>query len=189
MEKELISAENANEISEKATKKPGAPMKYKTAKSLERAIEKYFRSISATVPMAGIDGREILNDNGEPIMKVEYLIPPSVVSMCLYLGIDKRTWANYSNPALHPEFAEVTARAMLRHEAYLVEQSIVREKSVSGILFNLENNYGYKQKKEVELGEATRSTLEAEPVSLREKLLAIAAASADIGVVPEDAGE
>ena len=55
MEKELISAENAYEISQKTRKKPGAPMKYKTAKALERAIEKYFRSISATVPMAGID--------------------------------------------------------------------------------------------------------------------------------------
>ena len=154
MEKELISAENAYEISQKTRKKPGAPRKYKTAKALERAIEKYFRSISATVPMAGIDGREILNDEGEPVMKVEYLIPPSVVSMCLYLGIDKRTWANYCDAKKHPEFAEVTSRAMMRHEAYLVEQSIVREKSVSGILFNLENNYGYRQKAEVALSQA-----------------------------------
>ncbi len=173
----------------KVKNKIGAPRKYKTAKALGRAIEKYFRSISCVVPVIGADGMPMVNRDGEAVEKVTYMIPPSVVSMCLYLGIDKRTWANYCDVKKHPEFAEVTSRAMMRHEAYLVEQSIVREKSVSGILFNLQNNYGYRQKAEVELGEATREAMGAEPISVREKLMAIAAASADIGEVPEDAGE
>ena len=141
------------------------------------------------MPVVGADGEQVINADGEGVVKVQYAVPPSVVSMCLYLGIDKRTWANYCDAKKHPEFAEVTSRAMMRHEAYLVEQSILREKSVSGILFNLENNYGYRQKKEVELGEATREVMGTEPISLREKLMAIAAASADIGEMPEDAGE
>lgn len=131
----------------------GRPMKYKTAKALERAIEKYFRSISCVVPVVGADGEQVINADGEGVVKVQYAVPPSVVSMCLYLGIDKRTWANYCDAKKHPGFAEVTSRAMMRHEAYLVEQSILREKGVHGILFNLENNYGYRQKAEVALSQ------------------------------------
>ncbi len=166
----------------------GRPKKY-TKKTLEDAIEAYFRSISCVVPVVGADGEQVINADGEGVVKVQYAVPPSVVSMCLYLGIDKRTWANYCDAKKHPEFAEVTSRAMMRHEAYLVEQSILREKGVHGILFNLENNYGYRQKAEVELGEATRGVMGAESVSLREKMALIAAAGKAIGEVQVDEGE
>ena len=43
-----------------------------------------------------------------------------------------------------------------------------------GIIFNLQNNYGWRQKQEVELGEQTRKSAAAENLSLQEKLAVIA---------------
>ena len=164
----------------------GAPQKYKTAAALRRAVDKYFRSISATVEVASLTGEPVLNEDGKPVKKTEYIVPPTEPGLCLFLGITTRTWRNYANPKLHPEFEAVTDEVKTRFEAYLVEQSLTREKGVQGVIFNLTNNYGYKQKTEIELGEDTRKAVASEPISLREKLLAIQAAKEALGEVPEE---
>lgn len=123
----------------------GRPRKYKTKKSLETAIEGYFNSISRTVPVLGRGDRPVRNDAGEEMYATEYLRPPTVSGMCLFLGIERSTWQNYCDRKLHPEFAEVTEIAKGRIEAYLEEELVTRDK-VQGIMFNLQNNYGWKQK-------------------------------------------
>lgn len=165
--------------------KAGMPRKYDSAKKLDAAIERYFNSITRKVPVVDENGQAVRNAAGEEVMRVEYITPPSVISMCLYLGINKRTWANYCDAGKHPEFAAVTERASMRHEAYLVEESIRREKSVQGILFNLQNNYGYRQKAEVEVGEETRRVA-ADAMSMREKMALICRTAAEIGDVDAD---
>ena len=123
---------------------PGRPRKYKTKKALETAIDGYFNSISRTVPV--ICGREQAeNDDGEPMYQTQYLRPPTISGMCLYLGIERSTWQNYCDRKLHPEFAEITAMARGRIEAYLEEELVTRDK-VQGIMFNLQNNYGWRNK-------------------------------------------
>ena len=156
--------------------KTGRPKKY-TKKTLEAAIERYFRSISRTVPATEASGKEIYNDDGEAILLTQYVRPPSISSLCLYLGIDRSTWGNYCDAELHPEFRAVTSQTKARIEAYLEEQLLTREKSVQGIIFNLQNNYGWRQKQEVELGEQTRKSAAAENLSLQEKLAVIAQAA------------
>lgn len=166
-------------VREEKTKKdhPGAPKKYKTARSLANAVNKYFRSISVHVPMADLKGDPIMNDDGEPVIKTEYVIPPQIPAMCLALGITDRTWRRYCDHDLHPEFEDVTEEAMLRFKAYLVEQSLTREKSLQGILFNLEVNHGCSRRHEIELGEKTRAVLPKTEMSVEEKLAVIAAAA------------
>ena len=44
-------------------------------------------------------------------------------------------------------------------EAYLEQELLTREKSVQGLIFNLQNNFGWKQKQEVELGRDTRESM------------------------------
>ena len=136
----------------------GRPKKY-TKKGLREAIERYFRSISRTIPARDDTGGIIRNDDDEEIKVVQFVVPPSVTGMCLYLGIDRSTWQNYADAALHPELAGICQGARTRIEAYLEQELLTREKGVQGIIFNLQNNYGWKQKQEVELGKDTRESM------------------------------
>lgn len=146
------------------------PKKY-TKKTLEEAIDLYFRSISGLREARNGIGAPILDDDGEPIMVRVYAVPPTVSGLCLYLGIDRSTWQNYLNREANPDMAGVAEYARARIEAYLEEQLLVREKSVQGIIFNLQNNYGWKNKTEVEFGAETRKT--AAGMSLSEKMAAV----------------
>lgn len=155
---------------EKTKKGAGRPKKY-AAKSFERAVERYFNSIRRTVPARDEGGTVLKNDLGEELMVTQYVVPPTVTGLCLALGIDRGTWQNYADGGKNPEMAAVCRGAKLRMEAYLEEELLTRNK-VDGIKFNLENNYGWKRKQEVELGQATRATV-AKTVSYREKLAAL----------------
>jgi len=144
----------------------GRPKKY-TRKSLEKAVKEYFNSISFTQKAVDQFGEEICNDAGDPITYREFIRPPSISALCLYLKIEKRTWANYAED---PDMSPVVERTKAQVEAYLEEQLTIREKGVQGIIFNLQNNYGWKNKQEVELGEKTRKDMNVRSMSLAEKL-------------------
>lgn len=155
----------------------GRPRKY-TAKKLRNAIGKYFGSITCTKDALDAAGEKILNDDGGPIRYTAYIRPPSISALCLFLGIEKRTWTNYADD---PDLAPLVEQTKARMEAYLEEQLLIREKGVQGIIFNLQNNYGWKQKQEVELGEKTRKDMNVQSMSLAEKLEACRKAAAIFG--------
>lgn len=159
----------------------GRPKKYGSKKALADAIDRYFRSISRTIHAKDAKtGKPIYNDDGEPIMITQYIKPPTVSALCLYLGIDRATWFRYCDGQLHPEFESVTAKTKERIEAYLEEQLLTRERGVQGVIFNLQNNYGWRQRQEVELGEKTRKSAAVSDMSIREKLAFISQAAARI---------
>lgn len=142
----------------------GRPKKY-TARRLREQVELYFDSISRDVPVLVPEstgefdkfGHEIVkmvpaeNRLGSQIMRTEYLIPPSVGGLCEFLGIHRDTWAEYCDKAKHPEFSDTTTHARGRMQAWNEEQLLTRSgKDCKGIIFNLENNYGYKEQLGVE---------------------------------------
>lgn len=151
----------------------GRPKKY-TKKSLQEAVDGYFSSISRTVTARDEQGELMYNDAGFEIKITQYIRPPSVGGLCLHLGIDRSTWQNYADTSLHPDLAGVVAQARMRMEAYLEEQLLTREKNVQGLIFNLQNNYGWREKREVELGGETRQTVaagaQAQSMSIAEKV-------------------
>ena len=176
----------------------GRPRKYTAAKFRE-AVDKYFRSISTLVPVMGIDGENALDMDGNEIVRTAYAVPPTVSGLCLKLGIDRRTWANYADPEKHggtkekpSAYAKVCDDVKLRIEAYLNEQLLVREKSVQGVIFNLSNNFGWSEKHEhsqrVELGEETRKVV-AQNLTLDEKFALIREAAAEIADTAETGHE
>ena len=167
----------------------GRPKKM-NKKTLASGVEKYFKSISRTITVKGLDGYPILNDDGEEMKVISYVVPPSIEALCLYIGIEDRTWRNYSDEEKHPDLAPITRYAKQRCQAYLVEQLNSREK-VQGIIFNLQNNYGWREKKEVELGSETRKAVPA-AMTMNEKLEILAKAQAAItahGLSPEASGD
>ncbi len=68
----------------------------------------------------------------------------------------------------------MAAEARARIEAYLEQELLTREKGLQGIIFNLQNNYGWRQKQEVELGEKTRSSMGAGELRIADKLALLA---------------
>lgn len=161
-------------------KRAGRPKKY-TKSALERAVIRYFDSITYEAIARNAIGQELKNKLGEPIVLECYAKPPSKMDLCLYLGIDRGTWLNYSDHDLHPEFKEITDYVHLRCEAYLAGELVVREKGVDGIKFNLANNYGWSAKREVEVGEKTRRALSIDTMSMAEKMAMLKTALADLG--------
>lgn len=177
--------------------RPGRPRKY-TAAALRAAADAYFRSITTMTPISDALGENILDIDGNPIVKTVYVIPPTISGLCLKLGIDRRTWQNYADPEKNggkqgrpSAHSRVCDDVKLKIEAYLNEQLLLREKSVQGIIFNLSNNFGWSEKHEhsqkVELGEETRKAV-SQNLTLDEKFALIREAAAEIAG-RDDGGE
>lgn len=152
----------------------GRPRKY-TAKAFRDAVESYFRSISRRVQAKDEAGEVILDMDGQPIWLTQYIKPPDIAALCLHLKIDEKTWNNYSH---RQETEAICASAKLRCKAWNLEQLVTRDKGLQGLIFNLQANYGLKQRQEVGLDEETRKDLKtAKGMTLEEKLAMIAQAA------------
>lgn len=140
-----------------------APKKYGPEK-LDRAVKKYFRSITREKILTekkATDQKDkmghtvyvdevILNALGKPVTVTEYLIPPTVGGLSAFLGIHRDTWHDYCDHEKHPEFSDTTTYAQGRIHAYLEQEMLTRQgKDLKGVLFNLENNFGYKERMEL----------------------------------------
>ena len=145
----------------------GAPKKYKTGRALQKAVDAYFDSITREkvltemVPTGNKDKyghmiyepQEVINRLGRKVKVTEFLVPPSVGDLAEFLGIHRSTWYDYCNPEKYPEFSDTTTQALGRIHAYLERESLTRDgKNLKGVIFNLENNFGYKERLEVQGG-------------------------------------
>ena len=143
----------------------GAPKKY-SKKGLRTAVERYFDSITREVKLTEkvptgtydekghmiYEDRPVMNRLGEEVIVTEYLIPPSEGGLSAFLGIHRSTWWNYCDNDKHPEFFDTTSYARGRIHAYLEQESLTRQgKDLKGVLFNLENNFGYRESQSIEL--------------------------------------
>ncbi len=142
----------------------GAP-KY-TPEELRAALERYFESICRTVDAEDRNGEPLTNDRGEVIRRVQYVVPPSVSGLCLSLGIGRSEWREYLDAEKHPLHAKEAELAAERIEAYLEGELVTRGTGVQGLIFNLQNNYGYRRGGDTKT--AARTTLGG--MSFREKL-------------------
>lgn len=162
----------------------GRSKKY-TPNKLDKAAREYFASICRTADVTEkydtgrkdeyghtvYDTRPVYADNGQIIRRKEYIIPPTIGGLCQALDISRQTWAAYCNDE---EYLDTTSRVRGQIRAYLEQELLTRAGAdVRGIIFDLENNYGYSHKRETELGEKAAAAAKAAviPLSEREKLL------------------
>lgn len=164
----------------------GRPRKY-TPKRLRDAVDAYFCRYTRTVTVreqvnTGLkDGwghwiyelKDVCNDAGEAVTVREFVVPPTVGGLCRHLGIHRSTWAAWCDKEEYPEFAEVVEYAKEVMQGYLEAELLTRNgKELKGVIFSLQNNYGYAEHKEVELGPKARRTVAASvPLAEREALL------------------
>ena len=100
----------------------GRPPKYKTKEELEEKIDRYF----------------IECDREHE--------PYTVTGLALALDVDRKTLINYSEK---DEFFHTIKKAKGKVENYL-EKRLIKDSSATGIIFNLKNNYGWKDRQEID---------------------------------------
>lgn len=142
-----------------------------TAKTLEKAVIAYFASISRHVTIREkyetgdkdeyghviLAERDVCNDAGDPIRKLEYLVPPTVGGLCDYLEIHRSTWAEYAKQDETKLICQMAKDKMLRWNE---EQLLLRSgKDVKGIQFNLEANYDYRGKMDINIHDGVEEYL------------------------------
>lgn len=138
---------------------PGRPRAYETPEDLREAVEAYFVGISRTVDAVELvdsgkkdgDGHVIYervpikNDLGEVIRVTEFVLPPTVTDLCLFLGITRQTWANYAG---RDGYRAVVERAKAKMTGYLERELLTRKKGLQGVIFNLTHNHDWKDRRE-----------------------------------------
>lgn len=143
----------------------GAPKVY-TAKTLEKAVKKYFRHITRKrvltepVPTGELDKyghpiyrqEPVVNDLGKKVEITEYLCKPTKSALALFLGIHRSTWDNYHDAERYPEFKDIVEWADDLIFAWTHTELLSRSgKDVRGIVCEMENAYGYRGRTEVEV--------------------------------------
>lgn len=107
----------------KLKNKGGRPKKYSEVELLERKINEYF---------------EMCDEKGKPY---------TITGLCLYLDIDRATLLRYEE---REEFRNTIKRAKNKIENYVEENSLLGKLNPTVSIFNLKNNFGWKDKQEIE---------------------------------------
>ena len=126
----------------------GRPPKFNGVEELQVKIEDYFASCWKQKIDASGNPLFLRNRKG---LKTSTMItvqtqPYTITGLAVFLGVDRDTLMNYEAKS---EFFGTIKRAKQRCEAYAEEQLFIG-KNVVGAIFNLKNNYGWRDKIETE---------------------------------------
>ncbi len=111
--------------------KGGRPLKFKTEKELRLKIDKYFKDCAK---------------NEKPL---------TITGLALSLDTNRQTLLGYEGEVegrekKDPKYVDTIKRAKMMCENY-AEEFLYNGKNVVGAIFNLKNNYGWKDKSETDL--------------------------------------
>lgn len=100
----------------------GRPLAFETPEDLAKAIEDYFAACAATA------GKH-----------------PTVTGLAVHVGLTRQALLNYS---YREDYSQIFIRARSRIEAYIEER--LYGANVAGCIFNLKNNFGWKDVQHVD---------------------------------------
>lgn len=126
----------------------GRPPKYKTVPELENLIEAYFQSCwKQKIDMFG-NPIFVKDKRGKKTEeKVMYQFKPyTITGLALAIGTTRETLIDYEKK---DKFSDTIKRAKQMCQGY-AEESLYIGKNPTGAIFNLKNNYGWKDKTETE---------------------------------------
>lgn len=116
----------------------GRPKVYKTAKQMEKAIDKYFQDCQGK-PLLDDDGHVLTDKRGNPVLIGARA--PTVTGLALALGFNSRqTLLNYQ---AKEEFVDTITRAKTRCEEYAESRLYTRD-GARGAEFSLKYNFGWE---------------------------------------------
>ncbi len=111
----------------------GRPRKWKTVEELDQAIQKYF------------DDCKELDDDGN---QIGWKRPLTITGLAIAVDSCRDTLLDYQNH-YDGEFSDTIKKAKQIVESY-AEEYLFNGKNTAGAIFNLVNNYGWKNKSEQE---------------------------------------
>lgn len=117
-----------SENADKEETKMGRPLAFNSPEELQEKIDAYFEHIDS-----------LTDDNDKKV-------PYTVAGLGLWLDVDTETIRNYEKK---DDFFGTIKRAKQKIEEQL--ETKLQSNNVAGVIFNLKNNYGWKDKKEVGL--------------------------------------
>lgn len=136
----------------------GRPLKFKNVEELRKQIDAYFASCDPHVVedeqweiKRGPDGTKIKDKFGydELVLikrkRMTKQIPYTITGLAVFLGTSRETLIDYQG---RKEFSDTIKEAKDKCENF-VELSLL-DKNPTGAIFNLKNNYGWKDKTEVD---------------------------------------
>lgn len=113
----------------------GRPLKFKTVQELQEKIDAYFDSCWI----------EKTDDNGNTLnIQVR---PYTITGLANAIGIDRKTLLEYQE---RDEFSN-TVKEAKRKVAQYVEEYLFMGKNQTGAIFNLKNNFDWKDKTETDV--------------------------------------
>ena len=138
----------------------GRPLKYKTPKKMQKAIDKYFKNCESK-PLLDEKGHVLTDKHGNPV--IIQGPPPTITGLALALGFTNRqSLLNYQEK---DEFFDTITRAKARVEQY-AEERLFDKDGANGAKFSLANNFkGWKEKQNIEV-----SSMEKEKTKLDDLL-------------------
>ena len=140
----------------------GRPRKRENVEDLQEAIQHYFdscfvpRTREQKVIETDDEGKEfteyitvpVLNKNEEPTF---YQVRPfTVTGLALALDMTRQGLLDYEKKPSHSEFADTIKKAKLVIEGYN-EERLHGNTQVTGVIFNLKNNYSWVDKTETDV--------------------------------------
>ena len=113
---------------------------------LGKLFNEYFRSITQEVP-ATLDGKQIFSDSGQQIRTIKFFKKPTISGMCVFAGISRHEFNRLEQEG-DESIKEDIKKAKTVIESYLEERLF--EGNVIGIIFMLKNNFGWRDKTEID---------------------------------------
>ena len=109
----------------------GRPLAFDSVEELEDKVNEFFISDDAHI-ISFKEGQE------------EKTYAPTMSGLALFLGVDRKTITNYSNKE---DYFPTIRKARARIESHLEKK--LYGNNVTGLIFNLKNNFDWKDKSEI----------------------------------------
>ena len=126
----------------------GRPKKFTDPDFMQDMINDYFAKCDLD--------REVIELKNGDIRLIKK--PYTITGLCLHLELDRVTLLDYEQ---NPMFSNTIKQAKQRVENYIEEHSLRGDINATTAIFNLKNNFGWKDKSEVETTDTTQSNYEA----------------------------
>lgn len=117
----------------------GRPLTYKTVDDLQKAIDEYFEYCDNRI-------KQIHTKEGETVA-ITHPAPYTMSGLARALGLSRQALSEYS----HKEQFGDTIKAARDRVQEDIETRLMETSNQSGAIFNLKNNFGWKDKTESEI--------------------------------------
>lgn len=137
----------------------GRPMKFKSVAELEKKCEDYFESCYENYTVKMADGKKKMK-NGKyrkkykEVERQRLIRPLTITGLALALGTNRQTLLEYQGEVAgreksDPRYADTIKKAKLICENF-AEEYLYSGRAPVGAIFNLKNNYNWKEETQVE---------------------------------------